>query len=152
MKNRILTVLCASALSCVHAQDDSRTTALTTALTTADNARVGAMLRPDSAALGAALSDELRYAHSNGIVDTKDSLIDTLLKGRTKYLSYDYEERKFSFPAPEIALMSGRAHIKAATASGEMDSVLSYLSVWRLEKGQWRFLAWQSCRLPAAKP
>jgi len=148
MKNRILTVLCATALSCVHAQD----AALTTALTTADNARVSAMLHPDSAALGAALSDEMRYAHSNGIVDTKDSLIDTLLKGRTKYLSYDYEERKFTFPAPEIALMSGRAHVKAATASGEMDSVLSYLSVWRLEKGQWRFLAWQSCRLPPAKP
>ena len=110
------------------------------------------MLHPEAAALGAALSDELRYAHSNGIVDTKASLIDTLLQGRTKYLSYDYEERKFSFPAPEIALMSGRAHIKAATASGEMDSVLSYLSVWRLEKGQWRFLAWQSCRLPAVKP
>lgn len=148
MKNRLLTVLCASALSCVHAQEDARTTAVTAA----DNARVSAMLHPEAAALGAALSDELRYAHSNGIVDTKASLIDTLLQGRTKYLSYDYEERKFSFPAPEIALMSGRAHIKAATASGEMDSVLSYLSVWRLEKGQWRFLAWQSCRLPAVKP
>jgi hypothetical protein len=148
MKNRVLTVLCASALSCVHAQDDARAAALTTA----DNARVGAMLHPDTAALGAAFSDELRYAHSNGIVDTKASLMDTLLQGRTKYLTYDYEERKFTFPAPEIALMSGRARIKAVTASGEMDSVLSYLSVWRLEKGQWRFLAWQSCRLPAAKP
>lgn len=148
MKNRLLTVLCASALSCAYAQGDARTTAVTAA----DNARVNAMLHPEAAALGAALSDELRYAHSNGIVDTKASLIDTLLQGRTKYLSYDYEERQFSFPAPEIALMSGRAHIKAATAAGEMDSVLSYLSVWRLEKGQWRFLAWQSCRLPAAKP
>ncbi len=148
MKTRILTLLCATALSCLHAENDPRTAALTSA----DNARVNAMLHPDSAALGAALSNEMRYAHSNGVVDTKESLIDTLLKGRTKYLSYDYEERTFTFPSPEIALMSGRAHIKAATASGEMDSVLSYLSVWRLEKGQWRFLAWQSCRLPAAKP
>jgi len=29
-----------------------------------------------------------------------------------------------------------------------MDSVLSYLAVWREENGQWRFLAWQSCKLP----
>jgi hypothetical protein len=25
---------------------------------------------------------------------------------------------------------------------------LSYLAVWRQEGGQWRFLAWQSCRMP----
>ena len=31
-----------------------------------------------------------------------------------------------------------------------MDAVLSFLAVWREEKGQWRFLAWQSCKLPPA--
>jgi len=30
-----------------------------------------------------------------------------------------------------------------------MDSVLSFLAVWREENGKWRFLAWQSCKLPA---
>jgi hypothetical protein len=31
-----------------------------------------------------------------------------------------------------------------------MDGVLSFLAFWREEKGRWRFLAWQSCKLPAA--
>jgi hypothetical protein len=44
--------------------------------------------------------------------------------------------------------MSGRAHVKAVTANGEMDGVLSFLAVWREENGHWRFLAWQSCKLP----
>lgn len=118
------------------------------ALQTADKARVVAMQSPDREKLAAIFSDDLRYAHSNGIVDTKASFIDILTAGKTKYVGYDYEEQQFTFPAPGIALMTGRAHVKAVTATGEMDSVLSFLAVWREENGQWRFLAWQSCKLP----
>ena len=114
----------------------------------ADKARVAAMLSPVRENLGSIFSDELRYAHSNGIIDSKASFIEVLSSGKTQYVGYDYEEQNFTFPAPGIALMSGRAHIKARTSSGEMDSVLSYLAVWREENGKWRFLAWQSCRLP----
>ena len=118
------------------------------AVKSADKARVAAMQSPDREKLNAIFSDELRYAHSNGVVDTKASFIDILTTGKTKYVSYDYEEQNFTFPAPGIALMSGRAHVKAVTPTGEMDSVLSFLAVWREEGGQWRFLAWQSCKLP----
>ena len=44
--------------------------------------------------------------------------------------------------------MSGRARVRAETAKGQMDAVLSYLAVWRKEGDTWKFLAWQSCRLP----
>jgi len=120
------------------------------ALEAADTARVAAMRAGDRAALSHAFSDDLRYAHSNGIVDSKASFIDVLATGKTKYLGYDYEERNFSFPAPGIALMTGRARIKVESNSGQMDNVISFLAVWREEQGQWRFLAWQSCRLPPA--
>jgi hypothetical protein len=93
---------------------------------TADKARVAAMQLGDREKLDAVFSDELRYAHSNGIVDTKKSFIEILSAGKTKYVGYDYEEQNFTF------------------------AVLSFLAVWREEKGQWRFLAWQSCKLPAA--
>lgn len=120
------------------------------AVQSADQARVAAMQSGDRAKLGVIFSDELRYAHSSGVVDNKASFIDILATGKTKYAGYDYEERNFTFPAPGVALMTGRAHVKAITATGEMDSVLSFLAVWREENGQWRFLAWQSCKLPAA--
>jgi hypothetical protein len=120
------------------------------ALKSADKARVEAMQSGNREQLSSVFSDELRYAHSNGIVDSKASFIETLSTGKTKYTGYDYEERNFSFPAPGIALMTGRAHIKAEAAGALMDSVLSFLAVWREEQGQWRFLAWQSCRIPSA--
>jgi hypothetical protein len=120
------------------------------AVTAADKVRIAAMQSPSQESLNAIFSDELRYAHSNGVVDTKTSFVDVLTAGKTKYVGYDYEERNFTFPAPGIALMSGRAHVKAVTAAGEMDGVLSFLAVWREENGHWRFLAWQSCKLPPA--
>jgi len=118
------------------------------AVQVADKARVAAMQSGDRAKLDGIFSDELRYAHSNGVVDTKASFIDILSAGKTKYVGYDYEEQTFTFPTPGIALMTGRAHVKAESEGKSMDAVLSFLAVWREEKGQWRFLAWQSCKLP----
>ncbi|MEQ1842753.1 MAG: nuclear transport factor 2 family protein, partial [Verrucomicrobiales bacterium] len=98
--------------SLARAEDDPRISKLQAV----DDARVAAFKAADPAKLGEILSDELRYAHSSGVVDTKASFTDLVVSGRTKYVGYDYEERAFTFPAPKIALMSGRAHITAETA------------------------------------
>ena len=123
-------------------------TSNTNILRAADDERVAAIIAADRARLIVIFSDDLRYAHSTGAVDTKASYIESLVSGKTKYVVYDYQERNFTFPAPGIALMTGRVHIKSTSASGVSDGVLSILAVWREEKGRWRFLAWQSCRLP----
>jgi hypothetical protein len=44
--------------------------------------------------------------------------------------------------------MTGRARTRVTIATGEVDAELGFLAVWREEKDGWRFLAWQSCRLP----
>ena len=90
------------------------------------------------------LSGEMSFA--------KAGYVDLITSGRTKYLVYDYLERTFTFPAPTVALMAGKAHIKSVTGASENDSVLSYLAVWRKENGIWRFLAWQSCKNPEPIP
>jgi hypothetical protein len=147
-------LLCISAflglvqLVSLHAADDSQLAPLKTA----DDNRVAAMIAADRARLAAVFSDDLRYTHASGAVDTKASLIDAITGGKTKYVSFEYTERNFTFPAPSIALMTGRAHIQAQTATGTMDAIMSFLGVWREEKGQWHFLAWQSCKLPPATP
>lgn len=135
-------------LSPLRAAEDQRTARLNAA----DDARIAAMKSPAQEKLAAIFSDELHYAHSNGLVDTKTSFIEALVSGRSKYLGYDLEERKFTFPAPGIALMTGRTRIRVENATGTVEATLNYLGVWREEQGQWRFLAWQSCRLPAPAP
>ena len=146
MRSLLLSIvaLCLVCVPCGRAQDPQ-----TVRIVAADMERVAAIKSADREKLEAILSDDLRYAHSSGTVDTKQSFIVSLSTGRTKYLGLDYEERTFTFPAPGIALMTGRAHVKVANATGEVDMLLSFLSVWREENGKWRFLAWQSCKLPA---
>lgn len=136
------------AFSVLHAADAPRTARLRTA----DDERVAAIIAGDRAKLTAIFADDLRYAHSNGLVDDKTSYIDALVSGRTKYLVMDYLERNFTFPAPGVALMTGRARVQVAKADGKVDMVLSFLAAWREENGQWRFLAWQSCKLPEPAP
>ena len=121
-------------------------------VTAADDARVAAMLAPTRDKLDAVLSAELRYAHSNGQVDTKDALIASLTDGSATYSKYAYQERGFTFPAPGIALMAGRFDVKAVVKGNAAESTISFLAVWRLEKGDWKFLAWQSCKIPPAAP
>lgn len=146
MKLLAVLLFCLTTTLTVRGADDAQLSAVKAA----DKARVAAMQSADRGQLDAIFSDELRYAHSSGVVDTKPGFIEILTTGKTKYVGYDYEEQNFTFPAPGIALMTGRAHVKAVTATGEMDNELSFLAVWREEKGQWRFLAWQSCKMPAA--
>ena len=121
-------------------------------VTRADDARVAAFRTPTAEGLAAIFADELHYAHSSGLIDTKQSFIESLTTGRTKYHSIDYEKREFTFPAPGVALMRGRVRIRAESPTGPSDNVLSFLAVWRLEEGRWKFLAWQSCRLPPPTP
>jgi Domain of unknown function (DUF4440) len=122
------------------------------ALNAADDERVAATIAADKTRLAEIFSDDLRYAHSSGAVDSKASLTEALVSGRTKYIAIDYEQRDFAFPAPGIALMTGRAHLKVTTATGGVDMIAGFLAVWREEKGRWRLLAWQSCKLPAPAP
>ncbi len=119
-------------------------------VTSADDARVAAMLAPTREKLEAVLSAELRYAHSNGQVDSKDALIASLTDGSATYSKYAYQDRTFTFPAPGLALMTGRFDVKAVVKGNAAESTISFLAVWRLEKGEWKFLAWQSCKVPPA--
>ncbi len=121
-------------------------------VTAADDARVVAMLAPTREKLDAVLSPDLRYAHSNGQVDTKAALIDSLTDGSATYSKYAYQQRTFTFPTPGIALMTGRFDVKAVVKGNAAESTIGYLAVWRLEKGEWKFLAWQSCKIPPATP
>ena len=149
MKSTLLFILGALALlSPLRAADDPRLAKVTSA----DDGRVTAMRAGDRAKLTAIFSDELRYSHSSGNVDDKTSFTEALTSGRSKYTGIDYEERKFTFPAPGIALMTGRARVQVESANGKNDMILAFLGVWREEQGQWRFLAWQSCKVPPPTP
>lgn len=123
--------------------------AIVTALRAADDERVAATLAADPTRLAAIYSKELHYAHSNGVIDSQASFIESLTSRRTVYAGVDYVRREFIPAGPGIALMHGRALVRVGTPEDRRILDLNYLAVWREEGGRWRFLAWQSSRNPA---
>ena len=132
----------------LRAADDK----LLAAVRAVDDERVAAVKAGDRARLEAIFSDELRYAHSSGHVDTKATYVDALASHRTVYETYDYKERIFLPAAPGVVLMTGHVIIHSRNATGPNELDLNFLAVWREENGRWRFLAWQSCKNPPPAP
>ncbi len=121
----------------------------------ADDARVAAMISADPAKLAAVFSDDLIYVHSNGNRDTKTSLSTALTSGKAVYHAIEFEQREFREVVPGLVLMHGRCVVTLGKAAPFTELRLSFLASYRLEKTGWRFIAWQSCKLPdpaAAKP
>ncbi len=119
------------------------------AVRAADDERVAAILAADAARLGAIFSDDLHYTHSNGHHDTKKSYTASLVTKKTVYRLYEYKERDFALASPDVALMRAHVLIQSANGGNPVVNDLSVLAVFRKEGGKWRFLAWQSAKLPA---
>ena len=135
----------ALALVSVHAAEDKAIAAARAA----DDERLAATKSGDPKRLDAIFSNELRYAHSSGKVDTKASYVQSLTSRSTVYESFDYKERNFAIAAPGVVLMTGRVLIHSSNNGQKVENDLNFLAVWREEGGKWRFLAWQSCKNPA---
>ena len=122
---------------------------LRAALIAADTERLEATKLGDRARLEAILSKDLHYAHSSGKVDDKAALIDSLVSKKSVYESFSYQDRKFTPIGVGLATMTGRVLVKVGPPGKPNDLDLSFLAIWREENGKWRFLAWQSCKMPA---
>src|SRR5438132_1138360 len=81
---------------------------LTAAVRAADDERLAATQAADQSRLNAIFSDQLRYAHSSGRVDSKESYVKSLTSHSTIYESFDYQERTFTPAGPGVVLMTGR--------------------------------------------
>ncbi len=137
---------CLFAAVCLRATD----TDVVAAVRAADDERVAAIIAADAARLDAIFSDDLTYTHSNGKHDTKKSYTESLLSHSTVYTIYDYKERTFLVASPDIVIE--KAHVLITSGTKEKQNPpndLNIMAVWRKEAGKWRFLAWNSAKLPA---
>jgi hypothetical protein len=138
-------IICVGFMVAARGEDDPRVVAVLAA----DDTRIAAMTAADPVALAPLLSPELRYSHSNGVVDTKASLLELIGGKATRYVSYRPVERGVRFASPEIALEHGRAELVLEKDGKQTEATFLFLAVWRLEDGDWRFLEWQSARPPS---
>lgn len=109
--------------------------------------RCAAMAANDVAALEKLFHDDLIYTHSSAVVDTRASYLDTLKNGHTRYHSVQRSDEKVRV-CGDTALVTGRAIIDV-TVKGEKKRLdTRFLDVWTKTPQGWKFIAWQSTKLP----
>ena len=113
-----------------------------------EDKRYAAMTSNDLAALEALFHDEMIYTHSSAVVDTKASYLEALRSGKTRYKTAKRFEEKVRF-AGDTALVTGRAEFEVELNGAPKTLRLRFLNVWTRTPAGWKFIAWQSCSLPA---
>ena len=113
----------------------------------ADAARVLATIAGNVTRLEPLLSDGLTYGHADGRVETKAEFIAAVKSARIKYEAYNYDDVRVTRVTDDVALMSGRARLRASAGGVRVAFALRFLSVWRREDGAWRLFAYQSSKL-----
>ena len=114
----------------------------------ADAARVLATLRGDADRLTRLLSDSLTYGHLDGRVQSKPAFLAAVRSKDLKYEVYDYQETKIIPVSEDVAIMTGRTHLKASAGTQRVEFAIRFLAVWRREDGVWHLFAYQSTQLP----
>jgi hypothetical protein len=109
----------------------------------ADRMRIDAMIAGDAGALAVLLHEELIYTHSNGEVDTKASLMETLAQG-----DIDYRRIQRGTEAVRAertaAVVSAPVEMEVA-AGGQLHQITGvYTAVYFWQDGRWQLVAYQS--------
>jgi hypothetical protein len=112
----------------------------------ADKARLAAMMAGDGVALGKLMSDQLRFVHSDGRVESKADYVKNLMAGDTAYADAKTSELETMQISPDVVVVLGAQQMRKRLGPTWSEIKLRYLAVWRNESGTWRMIAWQSAR------
>lgn len=108
-----------------------------------ENRRLAALVRSDIATLDALLHPDLTYVHTNGIQDTKASLLESLEKGVRKYVSFQPTIRTKNNFDP-LFVLSGTSQIEYEARGSRVQAEIAYTAVWLKCAEGARLIAWQS--------
>lgn len=109
--------------------------------------RCAAMAANDIAALEKLFHAELIYTHSSAMVDTRASYLEALKSGHTRYHSIKRSDEKVRV-CGDTALVTGRAIIDVTVKGEKKHLDIRFLDVWTKTPQGWKFIAWQSTKLP----
>lgn len=120
---------------------------LTGAIRAMEDRRYAAMIAGDAAALEDLLADDLRYTHSNAVVDTKASLMGLLATGKLTYrAARPVIDDVFIYG--DAALVVGSVELDVTAGGADRTVRARYTNLWVNTEGGWRFAAWQSTPQP----
>ncbi len=114
----------------------------------AEDARFAAMIAANPEAMRSAFADDLEYVHSNGEVEDREQLIESIVSGRRRYAEVTELEREVVMLTPDAALVRGRGRFRVFAGPAPLDLRIRYLAVYGRDDGAWKLRDWQSVQQP----
>ena len=105
-----------------------------------------AVVSRDFAALEKILAPGLIYAHSTGVIETKEDYLGKLRSGRQRYDVIDHEKTTVKVYG-DAAVAHSIVVMKGESAGKPFDSHLMMMHFWVKQGGVWRLAAHQTTRL-----
>lgn len=138
LRSSILAVFAFVAIQAAHHNHD--------ALQKAEKAWAQAVAKQDLKSVGGMLSDKLIYAHSTGIVESKDEYLGKMKSGSQKYTAITHEGMKI-VEHGDTAVVHSTVRMQGSTKGEPFDNKLMMIHVWVKEGGNWKLAAHQTTRL-----
>ena len=104
------------------------------------------MVQPIKEELEALVADEMHYGHSDADLENKATFINTLMTGKSDFLSIDLSEQTINV-YNDTAIV--RHVLKANTYDDKISRTIKLLilSVWNLQDSKWKIVARQAVKM-----
>lgn len=104
------------------------------------------MTKKDVSFLENVLADDVTYAHSNGLVESKAQHLENISSGRIVYQVMEVEKMDVR-TYKKTAVVNGIINVKGLYKDNPFDIQLGFTDVYLKQKRAWKLLAWQSVKL-----
>ncbi|MEO1259780.1 MAG: nuclear transport factor 2 family protein [Bacteroidota bacterium] len=105
-----------------------------------------AMMQKDVAFLENVLTEDVTYAHSNGLVENKKQHLENVSSGSITYQQMKVEENSLRI-YKKTAVNNGIINVKGLYKGTPFQVRLGYTNIYVKTKRQWKLAAWQSAKL-----
>ena len=122
------------------------------AVLAAQDKRIALTVAADLAGLGAAMSDDLTWTHSNANVETKAEFLEAIRSGKYVYKSTTFDDRRVRLHGDSTAIVSGTCRIQVTSSGRDLDIKLRFTELYVKQGGAWKMALWQSTRVPDPAP
>ncbi|RDB04516.1 nuclear transport factor 2 family protein [Runella aurantiaca] len=109
--------------------------------------RFAALVSKDYAYLNQVMGEDIIYCHSNGLIDTKASFIQSIKDGKLVYNEMTADELKVRI-YDKTAVITGVCTAKVVSNGQQLNTRFRFTDVYVKRKEGWQMVTWQSLRLP----
>ncbi|WP_028524909.1 nuclear transport factor 2 family protein [Runella limosa] len=117
------------------------------AVATIEKERFAALVSKDYAYLDKVLAEDLYYCHSNGLIDTKASFVQSIKDGKLTYQEMVPEDLKVRVYG-KTAVITGMCAAKVLSNGQQLNTRFRFTDVYVKNKAGWQMVSWQSLRMP----